>query len=1004
MPEFPKSDERDRHVDPVSDFPMDEAYNHDITLNPDDENNEQTELDVDEKDDGSADVTFAEDMPDEESNFEVNLAELFDENALHILGADLVELVGHDQESRKRRDEQYEEGMRRTGLGNEAPGGADFHGASRAVHPMMAEACVDFASRAIKELFPPSGPVRTAIYGKEDEAKIDLATRKASYLNWQTTTQIREYRSELEQMLTQLPMGGSQYQKFWYDSRFNRPRTEFVAIDDVFLPYSATDFYTSPRVTHVQHITKQELNSRVEEGLYRDVVNTDISPEAPEGSATSVANEKIEGKESDPYNDDGLRDVYEIYTYQSFDQDDVTGGKSAPYIVTVDLYTEEVLSVYRNWEPHDPKFEKLDWMVEWKFIPWRGAYAIGFPHLIGGLSGAATGALRALLDSAHINNSQTLVKLRGGKVSGQNLEVEATQIAEIEGPAGTDDIRKVLMSMPYNPPSAVLFQLLGWLTDAGKSVVATAEDSMSNIGDRTPVGTTMAVMEQGSQTYSAIHARLHYSQAKALNILCRINRTFMDDHVTVAELGDLTISREEFNHSNDVIPVSDPNIFSESQRFAQMQGAAQVVQMFPQEQWNLNALARSMLHRLRLPNVDELLPEPPKPQNMNPSAENIAAMHGQPIIALPKQNHMAHIWAHIEFCTSPVIANPMFGTQIMQNMIRHIGEHVGFHYADLMNQYTHFDQVAGQTPTKQMEDTIAKQNTQVLMKLNMDMQPIMPKLQQIQQMAQQFAPQPQQDPAIKATYDVAMAEVNRKAEYDKQQIQLERDHKITLTQQLESSKQQVEMAKNLRDNTQKHITELAKNQGDNQTAQWVAALTANNSQAMAMIESKLQQEEAQLARDHDFDMTAFTQTSGDTGTGGQPFAAQPTAQPDPAAQPEQAQADPRVDDIIQHLQNLHQHLSAPKRVIRDPQGRAIGIHSDAPPMLKPPVRPKPKSPAGSAGAKQNPNDAKLEAAMQAIQSLHKHLTAPKRVVRGPDGSITGVQPIIPSEVDDGSVQ
>lgn len=860
MPQYTNPDERDRHIDPIADAdPVDTGASAGYN---DEEDADQVgdadleNVEIAENDDGSADVTFPDEKLDE-NEFSANLAELLDEDVVAALGRDMCDLIELDKEARSKRDKQYEEGIRRSGLGDDAPGGAEFHGASKVVHPILAESCIDFASRAIKELFPPSGPVRTAIFGVEDDDKIEVATRKARYLNWQTTVKMREYRSELEQMLTQLPMGGSQYQKFWYDERFRRPRTEFVPIDDIFLPYSCTDFYTANRVTHVQHLTRLEFEQRVNEGLYADVVDTVISPDFPDKSASATANEKVEGKQEDCYNEDGLRDVYEIYAYQAIEQDDVTGGDIAPYIITVDRYTEKVLAIYRNWEPHDPIFEKLDWLVEWKFIPWRGAYAIGFPHLIGGLSGAATGALRALLDSAHINNSASLVKLKGGKMSGQNLEVEPTQVAEIEGPAGVDDIRKLMMPLPYNPPSTVLFQLLGWLTDAGKGVIATTEEAIANVGDRTPVGTTMAMIEQGAHTYSAIHARLHYSQAKALEILCRINKTFMDDQETVEDLGDLTISREEFAKSTDVIPVSDPNIFSEAQRFAQMQGAAQVRAMFPNQQWNDNAMARRMLERLRVPNVDELLPEPKKPQNMNPSAENVASMHGQPVLALPKQNHLAHIWSHIEFCVSPIFANPIMGSKLMGIMVRHIGEHIGFHYADLMSQFTEFEQKVESMPTKQLEDQLARSNTTVLAKLQNDLSPIMAKLQQIQQMAQQFSPPPPMDPAVKATYDVGMAEVKRKADLDKAKLDIEKQQVTQLQPQLENAKQQVELLKNAHDNIQKHVTELAKNQGDNQTNQWIAALKTGQEQLMQMLQAKLDAEEAALARDHDFTKDAF---------------------------------------------------------------------------------------------------------------------------------------------------
>jgi hypothetical protein len=406
-------------------------------------------------------------------------------------------------------------------------------------------------------------------------------------------------------------------------------------------------------------------------------------------------------------------------------------------------------------------------------------------------------------------------------------------------------------------------------------------------------------------------------------------------------------------------------------------------------------MARRMLERLRLPNVDELLPEPPKPQNMNPAAENVAAMHGQPILALPKQNHLAHIWAHVEFCVNPIFANQILGAQLMGLMVRHIGEHIGFYYADLMSQYSQFENRVANTPTKQLEDMLARANTQALSKLQLDLAPIMPKVQQIQQMAQQFAPQPPMDPAVKATYDVGMAEVNRKSSLDKQQIQLQQQERLQLFPQIEAAKRQVELAKNLRDNIQKHVTELAKNQGDNQTNQWVAAMNAGNEQLMAMVQSKLDQEEAQLGRDHDFNMQAFaTQAgTGPDGTDGNSF-----SQTGQGAAPQDQQDDPRMAQLLQTMQSLHQHMTAPKRVVYDPQGRAVGVHSVVPPQLDALQPPAANAPEGKA----NPQ---LDAVLKAAQALHHHIASPKRVVRGPNGQVVGLEPVVPpGDSNDGSIQ
>lgn len=799
--------------------------------------------------DGSVDILEFEDLQ-EELDFYTNLAEVLPEPSLVSLARELIDAIDRDSQARAKRDKQYEDGLRRTGLGNDAPGGADFEGASDVVHPALAEACVDFCARAIKELFPPQGPVKTAVIGAAPEAQLDRAERKRTYMNWQLTTQMPEYRAELEQLLTQLPLGGSQFQKFWHDERFGRPVSEFVPIDDILLPYAASSFYTAQRVTHVQHITQFEFEKRVNSGLYRNLQDVMIAPgTSPEQSAAAIANDKIEGKEEDAYNEDGLRNVYEVYCWQVLDDKatiSVSGDNAfAPYIITVDAYSEKILAIYRNWEEQDESLEKLDWFVEWKFIPWRGAYGIGFPQLIGSLAAAATGSLRALLDSAHINNSMTLVKLKGGKFVGQNITVEQTGITEVEGPAGVDDIRKLLMAMPYNPPSPILFQLLGWLTEAAKNVVRTTEGAIANVGDRTPVGTTQALIEQGSATYSAIHARLHESQKKALQILCRINRTWLDEEEEVEELGKLIIRREDFVGSMDVIPVSDPAIFSEVQRYAQNQSLLQMQAQDAQDPtipWNKVAIRRRMLKQMRVDSVDEILPLPPRPVSADPLTEVSALLKGQQIQINVQQNHQAHIQAHLDYISNPVVLqNPLVPGPALMQLLQHIQQH-----ADSILQQA-IAQVAQQILPQagNIDTAVAIATAQVMPQMASVLGAITQKLAQLQQVIQAKIPPPPLPPEIQATLKIAEMENTRKTKLDEatlnmkgQQQQLDNaleqnrlymeqtqqrfdqfisKQQLMLDDQKTALAAQIDLLVNRQDNEQKQMTELLKNRDDNQT-------------------------------------------------------------------------------------------------------------------------------------------------------------------------------------------
>lgn len=740
--------------------------------------------------DGSVDIPDLEALPEADSDFLVNLAEVWPESTLTSIAYDLVELIEKDKESREKRDQQYEEGLRRTGLGDDAPGGAEFDGASRVVHPVLAEACVDFSSRAIKELFPPAGPVKSQILGESNAKKLEKVNRKVRFMNWQLTNQIEEYRAELEQLLTQLPMGGSQYQKFWRDDRKKRICCEFVPIDEIFLPYAATNFYTAARVTHRQLITKAEFKRRVRSGLYRDVFITD-SGGFPEESLTTRANDKIEGREEDGYNEDGLRAILEIYCWQETPEDPLTEGDYAPYIISIDEDTEKVLSVYRNWTEGDVTFEKLDWFVEWKFIPWRGAYAIGLPHLIGGLSAALTGALRALLDSAHINNAPTMLKLKSGRVVGQNTQVNVTEVCDIEGPANIDDIRKLAMAMPFNPPSPVLNDLMDKLYSLAKGVVATAEDKIANVGDRTPVGTTMALIEQGSNTYSAIHARLHESQKKALSIVHRLNAIYLDDDTVIEELGEMVVSREDFVGTMDVIPVSDPTIFSEAQRFAQNQALLQMAQQDAQNpniQWNQLAIRRRLLKQMRIDNIDELLPEIKDPLTSDVLTENTQGLKGIPLKAAAEQNHLAHIQGHLAFVGAPIqFANPLVPPQAITAFFGHVEEHIQMYVADATNAVAY--QLRMADPTMDSDLVYAMATSQTMQVMGQELGPILQQIGALQQEIQKRMPPPQMPPEVQASLQIAQMDTQRKTQYDQGILQL-KSQELTQNGQLAGAKLQ----------------------------------------------------------------------------------------------------------------------------------------------------------------------------------------------------------------------
>jgi hypothetical protein len=749
--------------------------------------------DVEDTEDGGAIVRLGEEATDADSEFYANLAESMPDSELNALSSRFLDLISKDKEARKKRDEQYEEGIRRTGLGDDAPGGAQFQGASKVVHPMMTEACIDFASRAIRELLPPQGPVKDLIEGEVTLKKLQKAKRKTRMMNWQLTVQSKEFRSEMEQMLTQVPLGGAQYLKMSWDDARNRPGFLFVAIDDMYLPFAATNFNSAQRKTHVQYLTQLDYEERVKSGMYRDVELTPPGLE-PERSAADIANDKIEGRSDTSYNEDGLRTVFEIHAVA-----DVEGDGNAPYILTVDKPSGKVLSIYRNWDENDESREPLAWFVEFPFIPWRGAYPIGLPHMIGGLSAAATGALRALMDSAHIQNVPTMLKLKGGTRGGQTLNIQPTQVEEIEGGINIDDVRKIAMPIPFNPPSPTLFQLLGFVVDAGKGVVRTSMDNLADQNPNAPVGTTLALIQEGMTVFSAIHGRLHDAMARVLDILHRLNGMHLDDDDTEREVGEELATRADFQGPMDVVPVSDPAIFSEAQRFAQVQAVSARAAAMPQL-YNQRKVEERLLETLRVPNYKELLTPPLEPKQQNAVNENVTATMGKPVVAFPEQDHIAHLKTHLAYMTSPALGgSQLIAPQYLPVIMQHLKEHVALWYASTVLELA--EETSGVDISEEMKTLkdfearrafdrmLAEASQSVVGEAANIFASLPPIIAKAMETMQQYAPQPPQDPRTAIEGQKLQAQTQR----DQAQMQIE-GQKMQAQMQLEGQKMQAQAA------------------------------------------------------------------------------------------------------------------------------------------------------------------------------------------------------------------
>lgn len=719
--------------------------------------------------DGSAEVTLDEGRAVRESpEFTENLAEVLSPEFIGSLGREYVELAEQDIEARRERDHQYAEGIKRSGLTGTSQsdtGGADFNGASRVVHPMLSQAAIEFESRAIKELFPANGPCKTQIVGEQTEAKLDKAERKKTFMNWQATTQIEENRSVYERVLSQVPMAGAAYKRWWYDPELKRNRTEAVFLDDIFTPYGDSDFYTASRVTYRQRIIRNEYDRRVRTGLYRDLNlgEASLMSSMTDESRAQKASDRVEGVDPDAssYNEDGLRLIYQIDVVLDVEEDDFSVGP-APYVLHIDQDSESVLGLYRNWKEDDDKCRKKHHMSEWNFIPWREGPALGFTHIIGSLSVAGTGALRALMDAAQIENFPGAMVLEGAKAAGQNVQVSATELVPIKAPDGdmSPDIRKLVMQMPFKGPSQTLFTLLEWITQRAEGVVATASEKIAEGGADMPVGTAMALIEHGSANFRAIHARLHESMKRDLEIQHRLDAEFMEDEETVEELGELVVYRADFEGPMDIVPVSDPNIFSEAQRYAQMQAMLQLktdpvfAPFFKPDQ-----LLGRILRLMNIPDIEGITNLPKEPKQLSATEENyVLSMNERPLKVYASDDDVKHLKMHVMFATSPMFgANPLVAGGIIQPMLAHCKEHMMALYKKHVSAATEavrFSYRKMNIPIDETnDDEVAMQGAaQAEQLLAQELSPlVMPGLEKMQQMAQALAPKPPVSPDVAAT-------------------------------------------------------------------------------------------------------------------------------------------------------------------------------------------------------------------------------------------------------------
>ena len=635
--------------------------------------------------DGSINIDISEDDEEEEEEFVnpyktdhyANLAEDLDKDRLSEISSDLLTKFENDKSSRKDWEDQYSKGLKMLGVISEERDDP-FPGASGVHNPLMAEAATQFQARAISEMFPPGGPVKTQIVGKISEERERQAQRVQEFMNYQITQLMPDYFSELDQMLFNLSLAGSAFKKVYYDTTLDQVCTKFIPAEDLVVSYSTTELDTSPRYTQIMKLTTNDVKKYMKSGFYRDLK---LSQASDDGEDTQIQQTLDEIDGINPGNSDQTRQVLEFHVDYNVanDEDDI----ELPYIITIDRSSQQVLAIRRNWKEDDELQNKRVYFIHYKYLPGLGFYGFGLIHMIGGLQHASTGALRALLDSAAFANLNGGFKAKGARIEGGDITVSPGEWVEVE--AYGDDLRKSFIPLPFKEPSPTLMQLLGILTESGRRFSSIADAMVGDAASSAPVGSIVAQIEQGSKVFSAIHKRLHMAQGKELKLIGELNGEFLDNEYPYEIIGDeKMIRRKDFDGRVDIIPVSDPNIFSAAQRIAMAQTELQLAQSAPNIIDVKKAYER-LVRALNIPNPDELLIADMEPKRMDPVSENMAVLNGKPIEAFADQNHTAHIAVHQQFLSDPRFGgNKQAQQAILGPMLAHLGEHLAFQYRQTM--------------------------------------------------------------------------------------------------------------------------------------------------------------------------------------------------------------------------------------------------------------------------------------------------------------------------------
>jgi hypothetical protein len=660
------------------------------------------EIEITPTEDGGVEVDFdPSDQRGENEDFFANLAEEMPERELQRISGELLSEYDANNESRSEWAETYTKGLELLGFTYDERT-QPFRGASGVTHPLLAEAATQFQAQAFNELLPPQGPVKTSIMGKESRQKQEQARRVKTFMNYYITNVMEEYTPDMDQMLFVLPLAGSTFKKTYYDEAMGRIVSRFVPAENLVVPYNTSDLDTCPNITQVVTTSLNDMRKMQVSGFYRDV---EVVPAQKEMSEISEMTDKIGGFE--PSNIDYNCTLLECHVdldldgYEDVDEDGEPTGIKIPYVVTLSLDNGQVLSIRRNYREDDEKKKKIAYFTHYKFLPGFGFYGLGLIHTIGGLSRTATSALRQLIDAGTLSNLPAGFKARGLRISDTDDPLQPGEFRDVDAPGGA--IRDSIMPLPFKGPDQTLFNLLGFVVQAGQRYATITDLKVGDGNQQAPVGTTIAMLEQGTRVMSAVHKRLHYAMRQEFKILARLmSETLPQEYPYTIAGGDETIMATDFDDRVDVIPVSNPNVFSQAQRIVLAQTKMQLAAQAP-DMHNMHEVFRDMYEALGVTDIDRIMKVVPtdEPVPLDPAQENINVLDMLPLRAFEGQDHQSHIMAHMIFGSTPMIAAMPPMAMALQ---KHILEHVRIAAQEQAAvQYLQGRQQAGMQPANEQE-------------------------------------------------------------------------------------------------------------------------------------------------------------------------------------------------------------------------------------------------------------------------------------------------------------